>query len=56
MLHAGLRLVLGGGVGLTCACDVAVAADNASFSVSEAKFGILPDAVSAVMAQAAAAG
>jgi methylglutaconyl-CoA hydratase len=33
---------LGGGVGLTCACDIAVAADNASFSVSEAKFGILP--------------
>ena len=33
---------LGGGVGLTCACDVAVAAEGASFSVSEAKFGILP--------------
>ena len=33
---------LGGGVGLVCACDIAVAADNASFSVSEAKFGILP--------------
>jgi methylglutaconyl-CoA hydratase len=33
---------LGGGVGLTCACDIAVSADNASFSVSEAKFGILP--------------
>ena len=33
---------LGGGVGLACACDLAVAADNASFSVSEAKFGILP--------------
>ncbi len=33
---------LGGGVGLACACDVAVAADNTSFSVSEAKFGILP--------------
>ncbi len=33
---------LGGGVGLTCACDMAVAADNASFAVSEAKFGILP--------------
>jgi methylglutaconyl-CoA hydratase len=33
---------LGGGVGLACTCDVAVAADNASFSVSEAKFGILP--------------
>ena len=30
------------GVGLACACDIAVAADNASFSVSEAKFGILP--------------
>ncbi|HRK38506.1 MAG TPA: enoyl-CoA hydratase-related protein [Burkholderiaceae bacterium] len=33
---------LGGGVGLAVACDIAVAADNASFSVSEAKFGILP--------------
>ena len=33
---------LGGGVGLVCACDIALAADNASFSVSEAKFGILP--------------
>lgn len=33
---------LSGGVGLVCACDIAVAADNASFSVSEARFGILP--------------
>lgn len=33
---------LGGGVGLTCVCDIAIAADNASFAVSEAKFGILP--------------
>ena len=33
---------LGGGVGLACVCDVAIAADTASFSVSEAKFGILP--------------
>jgi methylglutaconyl-CoA hydratase len=33
---------LGGGVGLACACDFAIAADNASFAVSEAKFGILP--------------
>ncbi len=33
---------LGGGVGLACACDIAIAADDASFSVSEAKFGILP--------------
>lgn len=33
---------LGGGVGLACACDIAVASEDASFSVSEAKFGILP--------------
>jgi methylglutaconyl-CoA hydratase len=33
---------LGGGVGLACVCDMAIAADNASFAVSEAKFGILP--------------
>ena len=33
---------LGGGVGLACACDIAIAADTASFAVSEAKFGILP--------------
>jgi methylglutaconyl-CoA hydratase len=33
---------LGGGVGLACACDIAIATESASFSVSEAKFGILP--------------
>lgn len=33
---------LGGGVGLACACDVAIAAEPACFSISEAKFGILP--------------
>jgi methylglutaconyl-CoA hydratase len=33
---------LGGGVGLACACDIAIAADNARFSVSEVRFGILP--------------
>jgi len=33
---------LGGGVGLACACDIAIAADNAVFAVSEARFGILP--------------
>jgi methylglutaconyl-CoA hydratase len=37
---------LGGGVGLCCACDVAVAADNSTFSVSEARFGILPAVIS----------
>ena len=37
---------LGGGVGLCCACDIAIAADNAAFSVSEARFGILPAVIS----------
>lgn len=32
----------GGGVGLCCACDIVLAAPNAKFVVSEAKFGILP--------------
>ena len=32
----------GGGVGLACAADIAVASERARFSVSEAKFGILP--------------
>jgi methylglutaconyl-CoA hydratase len=36
---------LGGGVGLACVCDVAIAAEGASFSVSEAKFGILPSVI-----------
>jgi methylglutaconyl-CoA hydratase len=36
---------LGGGVGLACVCDLAIAADNASFSVSEARFGILPSVI-----------
>lgn len=36
---------LGGGVGLTCVCDIAIAADNASFAVSEAKFGIIPSVI-----------
>ncbi len=35
-------LALGGGVGLTAACDIAIAADDARFAVSEARFGILP--------------
>ena len=33
---------LGGGVGLVAACDMAVASDATSFSVSEARMGILP--------------
>lgn len=35
-------VALGGGVGLACACDIAVAGEDARFAVSEAKFGILP--------------
>ena len=33
---------LGGGFGLACACDIAIASTSASFAISEAKFGILP--------------
>lgn len=36
---------LGGGVGLLSCCDIAIASDNASFSVSEAKFGIIPSVI-----------
>ena len=43
----------GGGVGLACACDIAIAADNASFSVSEAKFGILPAVIGPYVINAA---
>lgn len=32
----------GGGVGLACAADIVIASERAKFSVSEAKFGILP--------------
>ncbi len=35
-------LALGGGVGLACACDIAIADPAAQFAVSEARFGILP--------------
>lgn len=32
----------GGGMGLACAADIVLAADNARFALTEAKFGILP--------------
>lgn len=38
-------LALGGGVGLTCACDIAIASEDARFAVSEARFGILPSGI-----------
>lgn len=34
--------VLGGGVGLVAACDIAVAAEEATFCLSEVKLGIIP--------------
>jgi methylglutaconyl-CoA hydratase len=33
---------LGGGVGLVCACDLAIASEDARFALSEARLGILP--------------
>jgi methylglutaconyl-CoA hydratase len=33
---------MGGGVGLACACDFAIAAESARFTVSEARLGLLP--------------
>lgn len=37
---------LGGGTGLTAACDMAVATSDASFATSEVKFGIIPAVIS----------
>jgi methylglutaconyl-CoA hydratase len=37
---------LGGGTGLTAACDMAVASSDASFATSEVKFGIIPAVIS----------
>ncbi|CAM5347539.1 enoyl-CoA hydratase-related protein [Thauera mechernichensis] len=37
---------LGGGTGLTAACDMAIAAADASFATSEVKFGIIPAVIS----------
>lgn len=37
---------LGGGTGLTAACDMAIAAADASFATSEARFGIIPAVIS----------
>jgi methylglutaconyl-CoA hydratase len=36
----------GGGVGLVAACDMAVAADNAVFCLSEVKLGLIPSVIS----------
>lgn len=33
---------LGGGVGMACVCDVAIAADHAKFGLTEVKLGLIP--------------
>lgn len=36
----------GGALGLICACDIAIAADNATFCLSEVKLGLIPAVIS----------
>ena len=43
---------LGGGTGLTAACDIAVASTQAVFATSEVKFGIIPSAISSYVVRA----
>ncbi|OMG56227.1 enoyl-CoA hydratase [Azonexus hydrophilus] len=43
---------LGGGTGLTAACDIAVASTRAFFATSEVKFGIIPSAISPYVVRA----
>lgn len=42
-LHGG---VYGGGMGFACACDIAVASDDAKFGLTEVRLGILPGLIS----------
>lgn len=42
----------GGGVGLVAACDLAVAAEGASFCLSEVKLGLIPAAISPYVVRA----
>ncbi|MEO5618091.1 MAG: enoyl-CoA hydratase-related protein [Candidatus Eisenbacteria bacterium] len=42
-VHGG---VLGGGVGLACACDIAVSSDDARFGLTEVRLGIIPALIS----------
>ena len=43
---------LGGGTGLTAACDIAIASSQAVFATSEVKFGIIPAAISPYVVRA----
>jgi methylglutaconyl-CoA hydratase len=42
-IHGG---VFGGGVGFCCACDIAVAGDDAKFALTEVRLGIIPGLIS----------
>ena len=42
----------GGGVGLVAACDIAIAADKARFTLSEVRLSLLPGLVAPMMAAA----
>lgn len=43
---------LGGAIGLIGACDVAIAADNATFGVTEVRLGLIPSVISPYVARA----
>lgn len=45
-------LALGGGVGLICACDIAIAHTAAQFAVSEARLGLLPAVIAPYLVNA----
>ncbi len=47
---------IGGGMGLLAACDIAVAADSAKFSLSEVKVGIVPACISPFVIKKAGEG
>ncbi|WP_257280144.1 MULTISPECIES: enoyl-CoA hydratase-related protein [unclassified Endozoicomonas] len=42
----------GGAIGLICACDIALGAENTRFSLSEVKIGLIPAVISAYVVQA----
>ena len=45
-------LALGGGIGLICACDIAIAAPTVQFAVSEARLGLLPAVIAPYLVNA----
>ena len=42
---------MGGGAGLVCCCDIAIASDKASFAFSEARLGLIPATISPYVLQ-----